>query len=164
MISGGGGGHGAALDRPPESVVDDVMLGFVSREGAHRDYGVVIVENVDGSLGHHEAKTRELRAAMHRETRPRNEEREAIVARAEQRTRAITLSAQALAEVEAVEEKLAAIRRILSAAGTRDEAAAPGQSLRNPFLNDRAMKYWDSDCIDRWIVRHGFQLSGINLL
>jgi len=38
----GGGGHGSALAREPERVLDDVREGIVSPEGAERDYGVVI--------------------------------------------------------------------------------------------------------------------------
>ena len=38
----GGGGRGNPLDRDPEMVLEDVVLEFVSREGAERDYGVVI--------------------------------------------------------------------------------------------------------------------------
>lgn len=55
--TGGGGGFGDPFDRPVEEVVDDVLDGYVSVEGAARDYGVVIVEGfVD-----HEA-TQDVRA------------------------------------------------------------------------------------------------------
>lgn len=40
--SGGGGGFGAATDRDPERVADDVRQGYVSPESARRDYGVAI--------------------------------------------------------------------------------------------------------------------------
>ena len=40
--SPGGGGYGRALERDPESVRRDVALGYVSREAAESDYGVVI--------------------------------------------------------------------------------------------------------------------------
>jgi N-methylhydantoinase B len=39
---GGGGGWGDPLDRDPEAVLDDVLDGYVSAEGAYRDYGVVL--------------------------------------------------------------------------------------------------------------------------
>ncbi len=50
----GGGGYGDPYDRDLEKVRTDVELGFVSRRGAERDYGVVITE-----AGHvdHEATT-----------------------------------------------------------------------------------------------------------
>jgi len=38
----GGAGYGDPLTRPPELVLRDVVLGFVSPEAAERDYGVVV--------------------------------------------------------------------------------------------------------------------------
>ena len=38
----GGGGMGDPLERDPEMVLEDVVLEFVTRDGARRDYGVVI--------------------------------------------------------------------------------------------------------------------------
>jgi N-methylhydantoinase B len=40
--TGAGGGWGDPMDRDPQLVLDDVRSGFVSLEGALRDYGVVI--------------------------------------------------------------------------------------------------------------------------
>lgn len=40
--TGGGGGWGAPLERDPERVRYDVVAGYVSREAAERDYGVVV--------------------------------------------------------------------------------------------------------------------------
>jgi N-methylhydantoinase B len=40
--SGGGGGWGDPLEREPELVLEDVKDGYVSPEGARRDYGVVV--------------------------------------------------------------------------------------------------------------------------
>ena len=42
MKSAGGGGYSSPLDRDADLVVNDVMVGYVSREGAENDYGVVI--------------------------------------------------------------------------------------------------------------------------
>ena len=42
MDAAGGGGYGDPLERDPELVERDVMEGYVSVEGARRDYGVVI--------------------------------------------------------------------------------------------------------------------------
>lgn len=44
MIEAGGGGYGDPGERPPEKVLDDVKNGFVSVEGALRDYGVRVEE------------------------------------------------------------------------------------------------------------------------
>jgi N-methylhydantoinase B len=38
----GGGGYGDPFQRQPEAVLDDVVNGYVSVEGAARDYGVVV--------------------------------------------------------------------------------------------------------------------------
>jgi len=40
--SAGGGGFGDPLERDPEAVLKDVQMGYVTLEGASRDYGVVI--------------------------------------------------------------------------------------------------------------------------
>jgi N-methylhydantoinase B len=44
LRSGGGGGYGDPLARDPAAVLEDVIDGYVSIEGACRDYGVVIRE------------------------------------------------------------------------------------------------------------------------
>jgi N-methylhydantoinase B len=38
----GGGGFGSPFERPPEEVLNDVLDGMVSREGAEADYGVIL--------------------------------------------------------------------------------------------------------------------------
>ena len=52
----GGGGYGDPYLRDPRKVLDDVELGFVSRDGAAREYGVAIT---DGGVD--EAATEKLR-------------------------------------------------------------------------------------------------------
>jgi N-methylhydantoinase B len=42
LETGGGGGWGHPFDREPDRVLDDVLGGFVSREAAEREYGVVL--------------------------------------------------------------------------------------------------------------------------
>jgi N-methylhydantoinase B len=42
MDAAGGGGYGNPLDREPELLEWDVLEGYVSVEGARRDYGVVV--------------------------------------------------------------------------------------------------------------------------
>lgn len=41
----GGGGYGDPIDRDPEKVLTDVLLGLVSQEAAHDIYGVVLEQN-----------------------------------------------------------------------------------------------------------------------
>ena len=41
-LSGGAGGWGHPLERDPTAVLNDVLDGYVSLEGARHDYGVVI--------------------------------------------------------------------------------------------------------------------------
>lgn len=55
-----GGGYGKASERDCQAVLQDVVLGKVSIEGARRDYGVVVVE-LSGSLAVDEAETARLR-------------------------------------------------------------------------------------------------------
>jgi len=42
VIAAGGGGNGDPSERPAEKVLEDVKNGFVSVEGALRDYGVKV--------------------------------------------------------------------------------------------------------------------------
>jgi N-methylhydantoinase B len=59
LNTGGGGGYGNPDEREPERVRTDVLDGYVSREAAARDYGVVL----DDALAVDGAATAELRAA-----------------------------------------------------------------------------------------------------
>jgi N-methylhydantoinase B len=56
--SGGGGGYGDPFDRSPEAVRADVVDGYVSREAAREEYGVVLRE--DDSIDR--AETARIRA------------------------------------------------------------------------------------------------------
>ncbi|MNL56667.1 hypothetical protein D3C87_1801770 [compost metagenome] len=56
----GGGGWGNPLLREPGKVLEDVLNGIVSVEGAEREYGVGIVR-VDGGFAVDDRKTAELR-------------------------------------------------------------------------------------------------------
>ncbi|MCP3954930.1 MAG: hydantoinase B/oxoprolinase family protein [Desulfobacterales bacterium] len=42
FYSAGGGGYGSPIERNPQSVLEDVALGYVSIQGAEDDYGVVV--------------------------------------------------------------------------------------------------------------------------
>ena len=59
LNTGGGGGYGNPLEREPERVRADVLDGYVSREAAASDYGVVL----DDALAVDDAATAELRAS-----------------------------------------------------------------------------------------------------
>jgi N-methylhydantoinase B len=59
MDAAGGGGYGDPMERDPEWVHRDVLAGYVSIEGAKRDYGVVINEGILD-----EDATRELRDTL----------------------------------------------------------------------------------------------------
>jgi N-methylhydantoinase B len=65
----GGGGWGDPLTRDPAWVLEDVRDGYVTVEGAQRDYGVVIVASGEGYKLDVEATSRqrgELSAARAR--------------------------------------------------------------------------------------------------
>ncbi len=66
IITPGGGGWGSPLDRPAESVLADVLDGFVSPEAALTDYGLVLTD--DGRAFDVEA-TRARRAGLARDPR-----------------------------------------------------------------------------------------------
>jgi N-methylhydantoinase B len=59
LVGAGGGGYGDALEREPERVLADVVAEKVSIDGAARDYGVVIGDDLGLDLG----ATQSLRAA-----------------------------------------------------------------------------------------------------
>lgn len=59
LVGAGGGGYGDALDRQPERVLADVVAEKVSIDGAARDYGVIIDDDLAVDLG----ATQSLRAA-----------------------------------------------------------------------------------------------------
>jgi N-methylhydantoinase B len=66
FVSAGGGGCGDPMRRDAEAVEKDVRLGYVSIDGARRDYGVVIDP---ATLTADRAETERLRA----ETQPRSQ-------------------------------------------------------------------------------------------
>ena len=68
VISAGGGGWGNPLLRDPELVRHDVEFGYVSMEGAKRDYGVVLKKDKDLSVD--SIATKKLRAKL-KKTPPR---------------------------------------------------------------------------------------------
>ena len=59
--TGGGGGWGHPFDREPQGVLTDVLEGFVSRQAAELDYGVVVVGSLDLDLSATEAHRSEKR-------------------------------------------------------------------------------------------------------
>ena len=61
IMTAGGGGWGSPLDRPAGQVRDDVLDGFISRQSAERDYGVVLDA---AGLEIDEAATTRLRASL----------------------------------------------------------------------------------------------------
>ena len=54
--TGGGGGFGFSWERDPEEVRNDVLDRYVSKEGANKDYGVVL--NDDLTINEHKTATR----------------------------------------------------------------------------------------------------------
>ena len=63
LLSGGGGGYGPPDERDVERVVEDVRLGYVTTEGARKDYGVVVAAD---SLEVDRGATKQLREEMRR--------------------------------------------------------------------------------------------------
>ena len=64
-LESGGGGYGDPLERDPEAVRHDVLEGWVSRERAEADYGVIFDgEASDESLAVNVAQTSARREAL----------------------------------------------------------------------------------------------------
>ena len=64
-LESGGGGYGSPLERDPEAVRADVMEGWVSREAAERDYGVIFDGELDDeSLAVNAEQTRKRREQL----------------------------------------------------------------------------------------------------
>ena len=61
LLGPGGGGWGDPYRRDADRVLADVRRGFVSRDAAERDYGVVLVDSGDGGLAMDERATAEMR-------------------------------------------------------------------------------------------------------
>ena len=72
FISNGGGGFGDALEREPESVLEEVIDGFMTVDKARRMYGVVIdvVDPDIHDLRIDRAATEKLRANLERRELP----------------------------------------------------------------------------------------------
>jgi len=65
MLTGGGGGYGSPLERDPDKVLADYLDGYITLEGACRDYGVAIDpanKQIDGP------ETSRLRNSSQKET------------------------------------------------------------------------------------------------
>jgi N-methylhydantoinase B len=58
--TGGGGGYGPPTERDPAAVQADVRNGYVSRDAAAREYGVILTDSLEVD----ESATEELRNAM----------------------------------------------------------------------------------------------------
>ncbi len=158
ITSGGGGGYGDPLDRPPAEVVEDVASGYVSRDAARDAYGVVIVDGKDGEVAFDAQATEALRGRLgvtpahmrHGYDRIlKSALARAVRGEPDQRTRA---------EIDRVEDIVRRARAHIARAGIADPAS-PGASLDNPFLNERAVQYWDSYSLERWMARHGFTIE-----
>jgi N-methylhydantoinase B len=64
-VTNGGGGYGHPAERDPALVLDDVLEGWVTRERAESEYGIVLrPAGEDGQLEVDEEATRALRARL----------------------------------------------------------------------------------------------------
>lgn len=63
LQTGGGGGWGHPFDRPAEDVRNDVIRGYVSKESAETDYGVLLKEGPHFQLEIDDQATQEARQA-----------------------------------------------------------------------------------------------------
>lgn len=63
LNTGGGGGFGPPWERDPERVREDLLDGYVTREGAERDYGVVFKDDLTLDEKATQARRKELKKA-----------------------------------------------------------------------------------------------------
>ena len=159
VTTGGGGGHGDPFTREPGRVVDDVAMGFVSRDGARRDYGVEVAEREDGSLDHDPRATARLRRQGGGEGARTGAPAETPMRTVRERADRARPRPEAAAELRRVEDLIARGKRQLERRDAADPRWKPGRSLSNPFLNDSALDSWDAHALERWAARHGFDLG-----
>jgi N-methylhydantoinase B/oxoprolinase/acetone carboxylase alpha subunit len=155
IVAGGGGGFGPPQDRPIEAVVDDVRNGFVSHETARKVYGVVVIEK-NGDLAAAEEESRRLRDQLSRDTDPAVATFEAVIGESLEKRAKGDAGPRAAWEQRNVERLVARAQFYMNEKGVPDIESPPGFSLKNPFLNRRALEYWDSDSFRRWMSRHDF--------
>lgn len=158
IITGGGGGYGNPLTRSPEHVVEDVRNGFVSREGARRDYGIEIVERKNGELGHDLQETAKLRKELSGLRSPALLEYERVLSDMHDRAVQIMDKPEVDAEIRRVNDLVRRAKSAVAFHDVGDVDAKRGRSLSNPFQNDLAMQFWDSHALERWAARHNFDL------
>jgi N-methylhydantoinase B/oxoprolinase/acetone carboxylase alpha subunit len=159
IVTGGGGGHGSPLERPAEEVVEDVIDGFVSHERARAVYGVAVIERDDGRLGHDAAETARIRAEMLGSGGLPLDNGDLIFQSALDRSVSERADPRVEAEIARVEEIIASGRRAEAATGRSGEGEGKGKSLASPFLNERAMRFWDAHSLELWAFRHGLDLT-----
>lgn len=142
MITGGGGGHGPPVARPPAAVAKDVRLRLIDVESARREYGVVVDEaGVVDSSATEEARENFTAGSVRSERDP------CIVS--------------PVANVGREAEDVARVERIFTSVRTRiDEhpcmTACPkqGDPVRCPFFHDFADHFWDSNSVEAWSSRN----------
>ncbi|MFA5123060.1 hydantoinase B/oxoprolinase family protein [Zavarzinia sp.] len=142
IVTGGGGGFGPPLERDPARVVEDVREGFVTPGAAAGLYGVVLIAGADGQPGFDPQATAVLRRRL---AGARDAgDYEALISAALKRAAGSEPDVRTRAEIAAVAEIVAA----------RAENT-PGRSLDTPFDNRRALAFWDSWALRRWLSVRG---------
>lgn len=159
IITGGGGGYGPALERPPEEVVADVVAGYVSQPGAERDYGVIVTETADGALTYDGEATRLCRAGRAGDVPEAVKASEARLVETRRAAVSDALSSVYAEDIARVERLVAQVEPLFEEERARDAAAGRGRSLRNPFLNARTLRFWDSYALERWLARKNVPLG-----
>jgi len=133
-----------------------VVNGFVSAEAAGAIYGVAIVQARDGRLGHDAAATEALRKALRAAGAQPGNNYDLVFQSALDRSVSDRFDPRIEVEIARIDEIAAAARR---AQATGTTGPGEGKSLDSPFLNDRAMRFWDSYALERWASRHKLDLT-----
>jgi N-methylhydantoinase B/oxoprolinase/acetone carboxylase alpha subunit len=141
LVTGGGGGYGDPLARPPADVAADVGDGLVSTTEARELYGVVLTAHgvVDA------AATAALRATPRAAAPPAPAPEVVPPPAAEGRA----------AEDAAAAARLAtAIRARIGDDPCRTTCPKRGDRIRCPFHHPFALDFWDAAGLERWALRH----------
>ena len=152
--SGGGGGCGDPLDRPPDAVASDVEDGLVGVEAAAGVYGVVVREQDDGGVRVDGKATKARRAALGEQAPQALEDYRTLIEEYLDRAAGGEPGPAIAAELDRIEALVARGRAALAGHGTGTVANRAG-SLSNPLDNQRALVSWDSEALRRWLSRHG---------
>jgi N-methylhydantoinase B/oxoprolinase/acetone carboxylase alpha subunit len=149
LVTGGGGGYGDPLERPPEEVAADVADALVSVAEARDLYGVVV--SADGAV--EAAATADARAAA---AVPAAEPDAACgwTAAPIPAVPAPPSTGRAAEDAAAAARLAATVQARIGDDPCRTRCPKGGDPVRCPFHHPFALDFWDAAGLERWALRH----------